>query len=132
MGVNVTPRRWPFEATDARGVRGGGAASFTRPAWALPARRIRCPFTPRMFSACAGECCKFDSIGVALQVRLDRRGRHRRAASVALSRHGCAGRARGRRYMRRCAALERRAREADGITSEDATGPSGLSHGRGI
>jgi hypothetical protein len=63
-----------------------------------------------MCGACAGKRCKFESIGVcvidaprswlihvmdvrgvcggALQVRLDRRGRHRLAASVALSRHG--------------------------------------------
>ena len=42
VGVAGTPRRWPFQATDVRGVRGG-----------------------------------------APQVQLDRRGRHRRAASVA-------------------------------------------------
>ena len=63
VGVTGTPRRWPFQATDVRGVRGGApqvqldrrgrhrrAASVAR-------------LTHRMCGACAGERRKFDSIG---------------------------------------------------------------------
>ena len=82
-----------------------------------PAHRVCGPLTPRMCWAFAGECRKFDSIGVGVtgaprlwpfqamdvrgvrggapQVRLDRRGRHRRAVSVTFSRQGCAGHVRG-------------------------------------
>jgi hypothetical protein len=83
VGATGAPRRHrraaPF-ALSHHGCAGrarGSAASSTRSAWASPARRARGPLTPRMCGACAGE----------LQVRLDRRGRHRRVASVALSRH---------------------------------------------
>ena len=62
------------------------AASSTRPAFASPARRVCGPFyATDVPSARRG----------ALHGRLDRRGRHRRAAPGALSGHGCAGRARG-------------------------------------
>jgi hypothetical protein len=88
----------------------GSAATLTCSAWASPARRVRGPFKPRMCRARAGERCKFDSIGLGVtgaphlrpfhatavrgvrggvpQVRLDRRGRHRRTAFVAPLRHG--------------------------------------------
>ena len=72
VGVTGTPRRWPCQATDVRGVRGGApqvqldrrgrhrrAASVAR-------------FTPRMCGACAGERSKFDSIGVGVTGTLRR------------------------------------------------------------
>ena len=65
--------------------RPGSAASSTRSAWASPARRVRGPFYATDVRGVRGG---------APQFRLDRRGRHRRAASGALSGHGCAGRAR--------------------------------------
>ena len=75
--------RGPFYATDLRGRARGSATTSTRSARASPARRVRGPFMPRMCGACP------------LQARTDRRGRHRHAASGALSGHGCAGRTRG-------------------------------------
>ncbi len=74
VGVTGAPRQ------GCAGRARGSAASSTRSAWASPARRATDVRGVR---------------GRAPQVRLDRRGRHRRAASVALSCHGCAGRARG-------------------------------------
>ena len=82
IGVGVTD-------TPSHGCAGRAresAAISTRSAWASPARCVCGPFHATDVRGMRGG---------ASQVRLDRRWCHRRAASVALSGHGCAGRARG-------------------------------------
>ncbi len=86
VGATGTQRRWLFQATEVRGVRGGAPQVLLDRRGHHRRAAFVARFTPRMCGAYAGELRKFDSIdaGVTGAPHL-----------WPVLRHGCAGRERG-------------------------------------